>query len=176
MRYYPLVGFQVFRFLGDFRALGSFLANSTENFSPERPVFVAFPAPRVPKIWHARFSAQLWRIPRCSFYGSKNYRFPTQKFTFLCLSRPHNGNFFSIFQFLVVFGPNGPRAGWETWSFQYRTPRSRSVIPSPHSFSAENIFLKKKVEIGFWIFLPRPLDGCRSGRRTHYTDHTTEFF
>ena len=72
----------------------------------------------------------------------------TQNFIFLCLYRPHNGNFFSIFQFLVVFGPNGPRAGWETWSFQYRTPRSRSVIPSPHSFSAENKFLKKS---GNWI-------------------------
>ena len=76
----------------------------------------------------------------------------TQNFIFLCLYRPHNGNCFSIFQFLVVFGPNGPRAGWETWSFQYRTPRSRSVIPSPHSFSAENVFLKKKwkLDLGFF--------------------------
>ena len=72
----------------------------------------------------------------------------TQNFIFLYLYRPHNGNFFSIFQFLVVFGPNGPRAGWETWSFQYRTPRSRSVIPAPHSFSAEKVFLKKS---GHWI-------------------------
>ena len=56
--FFEKLNFQVFRFLGDFRAPGPFLANSPENFSTERPVFVAPPAPRAPKIRPARFVAQ----------------------------------------------------------------------------------------------------------------------
>ena len=67
---------------------------------------------------------------------------PKCDFSFFCVCTVHITTiFFSIFQFLVVFRPNGPRAAWETWPFQYRTPRSRPVIPSPRSFSAENAFL-----------------------------------
>ena len=58
MLFFEKLNFQVFRFLGDFRAPGPFLANSPENFSTEHPVFVASPAPRDPKIWYARFFAQ----------------------------------------------------------------------------------------------------------------------
>ena len=45
-------------FLGDLWAPGPFLADSPENFSTEHLVFVASPAPHVPKIWYARFFAQ----------------------------------------------------------------------------------------------------------------------
>ena len=50
--------FSGFPFFGDFRAPGPLLADSTENSSTERPVFVASPDRRVPKIWYARFLAQ----------------------------------------------------------------------------------------------------------------------
>ena len=50
-----------------------FLADSPENFSTERPVFVASPAPRVPKIWYARFFAQ-------RLANSKVHFFPFQKY------------------------------------------------------------------------------------------------
>ena len=58
MLFFEKLNFQVFRFLGNFRAPGALLADSPENFSTERPVFVASPAPRVPKTWYARFFAQ----------------------------------------------------------------------------------------------------------------------
>ena len=50
--------FSGFPFFGDFWAPGPLLADSTENFSTERPVFVASPDRRVPKTWYGRFFAQ----------------------------------------------------------------------------------------------------------------------
>ena len=41
--------FSGFPFFGDSRAPGAFLADSPENFSTERPVFVASPAPLGPE-------------------------------------------------------------------------------------------------------------------------------
>ena len=59
-----------------------------------------------------------------------------------------------VFRFSVFWGflGSGTARGGFYGKFQYRTPRSRSVTPSPHSVSAENVFLKKKVKIGFWNF------------------------
>ena len=47
--------FSGFPFFGDFRAPGPLVADSTENFSTERPVFVASPDCRAPKTWYGRF-------------------------------------------------------------------------------------------------------------------------
>ena len=49
-------------------------------------------------------------------------------------------NFQPIFHFSAVFGPNALGRPPQTLTFQYRTPRSRLVIPSPRDFSAENVF------------------------------------
>ena len=48
---------------------------------------------------------------------------------------------FGVFHFSADFRPSGPRTPHEMWTFQYRTPRSRPVIPSPCDFSCENVFL-----------------------------------
>ena len=64
--------FSGFPFWGDFRAPGPLLADSTENFSTERPIFVASPDRRVPKIWYGRFFAQC-------LANSKVQIFPFQK-------------------------------------------------------------------------------------------------
>ena len=63
MLFFEKLNFQVARFFWDFRAPGPFLANSPENFSTERPVFVAPPAPLAPPIRPARFFAK--RLAPC---------------------------------------------------------------------------------------------------------------
>ena len=80
--------FSRFPFFGDFRAPGPLRADSSENFSTERPVFMASPAPMSSKLGTEDFLLKVWRIPRCSFSRSKNY-----SVIFVCLYRPHNGNF-----------------------------------------------------------------------------------
>ena len=60
-----------FPFFGDFRAPGLLRADSSENFSTERPVFVASPAPLSRKLGTEDFLLKVWRIPRCSFSRSK---------------------------------------------------------------------------------------------------------
>ena len=72
--------FSGFPFFGDFRAPGPLVADSTENFSTERPVFVASPDRRVPKTWYGRFFAQ-------RLANSKVQFFPFQK----GVSSPRNG-------------------------------------------------------------------------------------
>ena len=62
------------------------------------------------------------------------------------LTAPSTSGGFSIFHFSAVLAPNGSARPPQTLTFQYRTPRSRPVIPSPRSFSpptrpASNIFL-----------------------------------
>ena len=59
--------FSGFPFWGDFWAPGPLLADSSENFSTERPVFVASPAPMSRKLGTEDFLLNVWRIPRCSF-------------------------------------------------------------------------------------------------------------
>ena len=63
--------FSGFPFWGDFWALGPLLADSSENFSTERPVFVASPAPMSQKLGTEDFLLNAWRIPRCSLANSK---------------------------------------------------------------------------------------------------------
>ena len=49
-----------------------------------------------------------------------------------------------IFRRFPIFGrfrTERTSRGVKTWPFQYRTPRSRPVIPSPRSFSASPILL-----------------------------------
>ena len=47
--------------------------------------------------------------------------------------------FFQVFGFPAVFGPNGPQTYHRTWTFQYRTPRSRAVSSNPRQFWAGNV-------------------------------------
>ena len=54
-------------FFWDLRAPGSFLADSPENFSTERPDFVAFRPPPCHNGGTQNFEPNFWRIPRCSF-------------------------------------------------------------------------------------------------------------
>ena len=65
--------FSGFPFFWDFRAPGPLVADSSENFSTERPVFVASPAPVSRKLDTEYFLLNFWRILRCSFPRSKNY-------------------------------------------------------------------------------------------------------
>ena len=65
---------------------------------------------------------------------------PPPIFNFLCLCSPQNQHFSSVFNFSAIFRPNGLGRPPQTLTFQYRTPRSRLVIPSPRDFSAENVF------------------------------------
>ena len=89
-----------------------------------------------------RFAVTFQTVQKTVSNGALQPQFPIpQNLTFLCLCSPHNRNFFSIFHFSAVFGPNDLGRPPQTLTFQYRTPRSRPVIPSPRSFSAENIFL-----------------------------------
>ena len=60
--------FSGFLFFGDFRAPGPLLADSSENFSTERPVFVASPDRRVPKTWYGRFFAQRLANSKVQFF------------------------------------------------------------------------------------------------------------
>ena len=57
--------------MDDFRAPGPLRADSSENFSTERPVFVASPAPMSRKLGTEDFLLKVWRIPRCSFSRSR---------------------------------------------------------------------------------------------------------
>ena len=69
-RYNPPLVFRLSIF-GDFWAPGPLLADSSENFSTERPVFVASPAPMFCKLGTEDFLLKVWRIPRCSFSRSR---------------------------------------------------------------------------------------------------------
>ena len=99
-----------------------------------------WPVPAAP---NSAFCHNDSNAPKIVSNGARQPQFRTpQNFIFLSLCRPQNHRKFSaVFHFSAVFGPSGPRAPWETWTFQYRTPRSRLVIPSPRDFYAENVFL-----------------------------------
>ena len=60
--------FSGFPFWRDFWALGPLLADSSENFSTKRPVFVASPDRRVPKTWYGRFFAQRLANSKVQFF------------------------------------------------------------------------------------------------------------
>ena len=67
---------------------------------------------------------------------------PIFNFQFLlCLCSTQKQHFSSVFSFSASFRPNGLGRPPQTLTFQYRTPRSRLVVPSPRDFSAENVFL-----------------------------------
>ena len=62
-------------------------------------------------------------------------------FNFLCLCSTQKQHLSSVFSFSAIFRPNGLGRPPQTLTFQYRTTRSRPVIPSPRSFPAEKVFL-----------------------------------
>ena len=53
--------------MGDWRAPGSFLADSLENFSTKRPDFAAFRPPPCHNGGTQNFEPNFWEIPRCTF-------------------------------------------------------------------------------------------------------------
>ena len=97
---------------------------------------------------------QFWQPERSAFHqhdsngpkivsnGALYPRFWTsQNFNFLCLCSTQNQHFSAVFHFLVVLRPNGLARAPQTLTFQYRTPRSRLVIPPPRDFWAESLIL-----------------------------------
>ena len=70
-RYDPPSVFRISVLGGHFRPSGPLRADSSENFSTERPVFVASPAPMSRKLGTEDFLLKVWRIPRCSFSRSR---------------------------------------------------------------------------------------------------------
>ena len=58
-----------------------------------------------------------------------------------------------VFGFSAVFEPSGPRESCGTWTFQYRTPRSRIVSSNPRSFSpSKKLFTQLFGEIPVAVF------------------------
>ena len=55
------------RLCGAFPALGPFLADSSENFSTERPVFAPPRPTPCPNGGTQNFEPNFWEIPRCTF-------------------------------------------------------------------------------------------------------------
>ena len=102
--------------------------------------------PRTISVSNAPFShllAQPWLI-----FGRKRVffhdfgHFPTFTFSSFLTSKILKKSIFRlVFRFLAVFRPNGRTRPPQTLTFQYRTPRSRLVIPCPRDFSAENSIL-----------------------------------
>ena len=100
-----------------------------------------------------RFTSTIQTVPKSSLVVSQRSCTPNfgpqfrsqirtpQNFNFLCLCSTQNQYFSAVFHFLAVFRPNGLARPPQTLTFQYRTPRSRLVIPSPRDFSAENLIL-----------------------------------
>ena len=79
--------------------------------------------------------------PKIVSNGAQYPQFRTPPiFIFLCLCSTQKQHFSGVFSFSAIFRPNGLGRPPQPLTFQYRTPRSRLVIPSPRDFSAENVF------------------------------------
>ena len=94
---------------------------------------------RRPQIRH--FTSTIQMVRKSSRTELCNPNFDPPKFRlFASLRTTEPSTFSAVFNFSAIFRPNGLGRPPQTLTFQYRTPRSRLVIPSPRDFSAENVF------------------------------------
>ena len=88
-----------------------------------------------------RFTSTIQTVRKSSRTEHYTPNFGPAQFSCFCVSAPpQNQHFSAVFNFSAIFRPNGLGRPPQTLTFQYRTPRSRLVIPSPRDFSAENVF------------------------------------
>ena len=84
------------------------------------------------------FKRSIYRLERSSATPISD---PPKFRLFTSLRTTEPPKFSAHFPLFGRFRAERSRTSPQTLTFQYRTPRSRLVIPSPRSFSAENTFL-----------------------------------